>query len=178
MTTKIKIFIGILVLLVVFAGVHFFSGGQLLGATGPTHFQKESFLQGLSGGTNRQFNVTNSGSVTSRASIFTSGLMSAVSWAINGGTTVTEHGCATSTWDPRSMGTSTVTLASATTTLALSGAALGDVCEASLSTATTSDVMISCVMSGTATATVALINTNTAATDYVTGTVRACYWAH
>lgn len=82
--------------------------------------------------------------------------------------------CATATYDAPSMGTSTINLASASTTLTLTGAVAGNFCVGSLTTATSSDVSVMCNITGTASATVSLINRASTATDLASGTVKAC----
>lgn len=88
---------------------------------------------------------------------------------------VTLSNCGTKTFNPGSIATST--LAAATSTdIALAGAALGDVCFGSLTSATTTDAQITCVVTQTATATLSLVNLGAAAVDYATGTAKVCYF--
>lgn len=65
--------LGIAILALVIAGVAVFPSlkGTLFGGTGPTHWQKESFMEGLTAGTGRQFDVNREGILsTSRAAVF------------------------------------------------------------------------------------------------------------
>lgn len=92
---------------------------------------------------------------------------------LNGETTL--GNCGTATFNPGAIATST--LAAATTTdIALPGAALGDVCLASLTSATSTFAQVTCNISGTATATLQLVNLDVTALDLATGTAKVCYF--
>lgn len=92
------------------------------------------------------------------------------------GTLVTGYKCATSTWNPGSLTVATGTSPATTTDIALSGAALGDICTASLSSATTTDASIECNIAQAATATIQLSNIGrNNALDYATGTAKVCF---
>lgn len=91
------------------------------------------------------------------------------------GTDVTLGTCATATWNPGSVATNT--LAAVTSTdIALSGAAVGDVCLAALTSATTTDAQLTCTITGAATGTIQLVNLGTGALDLATGTASVCYF--
>jgi hypothetical protein len=97
----------------------------------------------------------------------------------NGGasyTIRTAHNCATSSWNPGSLSTSTVGNAT-TTDIALTGAVVTDKCEAVLSSATSTALNVECNITGTATATLTLYNNGTtnAAIDVATGTAQVCF---
>ena len=81
--TKIII---IAVLAVALLGLGFVKVSPLLGATGQTHYQVESFLQGLYGGTSRQFAVSNAGAVTAV------GITNSSSMTVGGGTSISKFG--------------------------------------------------------------------------------------
>src|SRR5437868_3116917 len=61
-----KIVIGVLVVLTLLLGYLYFSGATppFGASSGPAHFQKESFLQGLTGGQRDQWSVSNAGLMT------------------------------------------------------------------------------------------------------------------
>lgn len=164
-----NIFIAVLaVALLVLGSVHF-SGGTLLGATGQTHYQVESFLRGLTFGTTRQGTLGSDGSLT------VVGMTNSSGTTIGSGTLISKYKCVTATWNPGSLGTSSVTLAATTTDIALSGAVTGDLCLGSLTTATTSAAGISCVITASGTSTIRAINYGTGALDLDSGTAKVCY---
>lgn len=115
--------------------------------------------------------ITNSGALTQSAtSTFTGQVTIGTS-----GTAISAYKCATATWNPDSIGTSTVSGAATSTDIALAGAVMGDTCTGSLTSATTSAASINCFISGTATATIRLLNLGSTALDLATGTAKACY---
>lgn len=65
--SKIKVFILVIVTLaLVIAGVAVIKrGGFVLGASGPSHYQKESFIEGLFVGIGRQLNIDRNGNISS-----------------------------------------------------------------------------------------------------------------
>lgn len=91
-------------------------------------------------------------------------------------TTKTAHNCASATWNPGSIATSTITN-STSTDIALTGGLASDKCSATLSSATSSAISVGCNMSGTATATIQITNlgTTNAAIDLATGTAQVCF---
>ena len=97
------------------------------------------------------------------------------SLTINSGTAITAYKCATATWNPPSVGTSTVNVAATSTDIALTGAVMGDTCTGSLTSATTSAASVNCFITGTATATIRLLNIGASALDLATGTAKVCY---
>jgi len=162
-----NIIIAVLAVALLGLGFFSFSNSQLFGATGTAHYQKESFLQGLFFGTTRQANLASDGSAD------------LASLAFDSGTAITEHGCTTFTLNPGSLSSSTNPLLFTTSTdIAMSGAAMGDSCSGSLTSATSSVASIKCDVTGTATATLRIFNWNSAALDLATGTARVCYTAH
>lgn len=84
--------------------------------------------------------------------------------------------CATSSWNPGSIATSTITN-STSTDIVLSGSVMGDFCVGSLTSATSSAIRVKCDISGAATATISITNlgTTNAAIDLATGTAKVCY---
>jgi len=83
--------------------------------------------------------------------------------------------CATSSWNPGSIASSSIDgLHTTSTDIHFTGAVMGDTCKASLSSATSSAASVSCGVSGTATATLVLANLGASALDVVTGTARVC----
>ena len=98
-------------------------------------------------------------------------------FSIGGGTEIDLYKCATATWNPGSIATST--LAAATSTdIALSGAVLGDLCIGSLNSATTTAAQVTCAVTATGTTTIQLVNLSETAVDYATGTARTCIVSH
>lgn len=63
MDTK-NIVIGVLAVLTLFFGLNYFSPNSLGAASGPAHWQKESFLQGLAAGGRDQLSIDNAGKLT------------------------------------------------------------------------------------------------------------------
>lgn len=94
------------------------------------------------------------------------------------GTVIQEHGCNTASYDPPFIGTAYQATSTASTTIALSGAALGDICVASLTTATTSVVSVGCNVSATGTSTFRIQNFGADQIDIATGTARVCYYGY
>lgn len=88
---------------------------------------------------------------------------------------VTLNNCATATWNPGSIATSTLAAATSTS-ITLTGLALGDVCLGSLTSATTSDAQITCTATAANTAILQIVNLGAAAVDYATGTAKVCYF--
>ncbi len=94
----------------------------------------------------------------------------------SGGTAINKYICGSKTWNPDSIASSTDGLPGiTTTTVAVSGATLGDVVLASFDSATSTEVWtISGKMTSSATATVTMVSYQTAALDLSTSTVKAC----
>lgn len=118
----------------------------------------------------------NSLALTPSASLGDSDAISNSSLTIGGGTAITAYKCATATFNPGSLATSTITNAT-TTDIALTGAVTGDTCSASLDSATSSAIAVACNITGNATATLRVSNlgTTNAAIDIATGTAKVCY---
>lgn len=96
---------------------------------------------------------------------------------LDSGTTFGELNCATATWNPDPIATSTTDgAASVATDIALSGAAMGDMCWASLTSATSPAADVRCNITGTATSTIILYNIGNTTLDVATGTARVCYF--
>lgn len=91
-----------------------------------------------------------------------------------GGIGIGGNACATATWNPASAGTSSVNAAIVSTDITLPGAVMGDSCLGSLTSATSSNASISCFITGTATATIRMLNIGTGALDLATGTAKVC----
>lgn len=79
---------------------------------------------------------------------------------------------ATTSWNPGSVGTTSVNAAATSTDIALPGAVMGDYCFGSLTSATSSAASIHCFITGTATATLRLLNLGSTALDLATGTAK------
>lgn len=99
MNKTTKIALGIVALAVVIAGVAVSQRAGLFGASGPTHYQKESFLEGLSVGTGRQLNVSRAGALTigstgSALSVVSKGTCSILANASVAATTTANFDCA------------------------------------------------------------------------------------
>ena len=155
-----NIFIAVLAVALLGLGLlGFMRANQPLGATGQTHYQIESFLQGITFGTTRQGTLGNDGSVV-----------------IGSGTTISKYKCATATWDPATLGTSTVTLAATTTDILLTGAVAGDLCIASLTSATPTASSVDCTITQSGTSTIRAYNYGAvAALNLGPGTAKVCY---
>lgn len=135
------------------------------------------FRNGLRAGSSQTQVIDRSANLLTNVS--STGASNFGSIAIDGGAAIAESNCATATWNPGSVSTSTITNATSTD-IALSGAAMGDYCFGSLTSATSSAVRIGCAISGAATATIAVTNlgTTNAAVDLATGTARVCYFGY
>lgn len=128
------------------------------------------------GGTTRS-DMTVAANFTVTGTTALAGLTNSSTMTVGGGTAITEHACATATWNPASIATSTLA-AVTSTTITLTGAAMGDTCEGALSSATTTDIIVSCGVTGTASGSIFLTNVGASAVDLATGTARVCYTAH
>ncbi len=135
---------------------------------GLVHNIQEQFSEGATFGSSGQFTISNTGAITNTAAITATGGIT-----IGSGTAIDLVKCATATWNPGSIATST--LAQATSTdIALSGAVLGDICIASLSSSTSTAAQVTCAITGTATSTIQLVNIGETALDLASGTARVC----
>ncbi len=144
--------------------LHLAAVDQNYGATGQTHYQKESFLQGLFFGTTRQ------------ASLASDGTADFASLLIDGNTVTTEKKCsAVTSWNPGSV-TATST---ATTTLTVTGAAVGDsVPDVALGTSTVLSTIGKVSAADTVLVTLFQTDGDWTPIDLATTTVQACYEAH
>ena len=117
--------------------------------------------------------LTSNGTVVAAVS----STVSTNSLTVGGGTAVTKRSCATATWNPGSVASSGAAsgLYVTSTDIALPGTVAGDLCVASLSSATSSGLSTDCTITGTATATIALYNISGSAIDPATGTAKVCY---
>lgn len=151
-TTKIVAWVAILVALAALGTVVLTNGGPTLGGT--TNFDSLSLSEDLT--------VTDAATVGSLT--------------LDTGSTINEHNCGTNTaYDPPSL----ANLATTTKDVAVTGAAVGDLCIASLSSATgTEPYVLSCNITGSATATVSILNTSGLTVNNPTGTLRACYFGY
>lgn len=80
----------------------------------------------------------------------------------------------TATWDPGNL----VQWATATTTVTVTGAAVGDVVALGFSTAVPAGLLLTGAVTAANTVTVTLFNVNVAASDLASGTLRADVWKH
>lgn len=172
MSRDIKI-IGVAVVAGLALGWLFFSGGSPLGGT----FNASSnpvFRFGLRAGNNQTQVIDSSGNLLTAVS--STANINAGSFQLDGGSQLGEFTCATSSWNPGSLASSSVDGISATSTdIALSGAAAGDLCVAGLSSATSTSARLNCNISSANTSTISLFNIGSAALDLATGTARVCY---
>ena len=168
MTNKLLSYGGLILQVLTFALVGFmiFSQGNL-GAWNTTNFSQLDTEDGYSvDGTSI---INGSGSFV--------GAINGTQFQLDSGTTIGEFNCATSTWNPGSIATSTLDGGAVTSTdIALSGSAMGDLCLASLTSATTISADVTCDITGTATSTINLYNIGASALDLATGTARVCYF--
>lgn len=147
----------IAVLVVALLGLGFVKITPLLGATGQTHYQVESFLRGMTFGTTRQSTLGSDGYLT-----------------LNGGTPVKEVISGTASWNPAALGPLTTSTSTATTSVTITGAAVGDNCIVGLTSATgTGAFALSCGITSSNTAIVSLRNGDASVLDLATGTLRA-----
>lgn len=164
MTKKIKIF-GVIALAIalVLGGMSFLRTGHLFGSTSyDISYLVGDVYQGMS-------NVL----------MFTGGVFvgpaNTTSLKVNSGTAITGRSCNTVSWNPPAVGPYVAATSSTSTDILLTGAVLGDLCSASLTSATSSAADISCNVSATGTSTISLYNTGTIALDLATGTAKVCY---
>lgn len=110
------------------------------------------------------------GSVRTIVDEFTAGLSIG-----DGGTTMASFKCATASYNPPVLGAVTSATSTATTTVTVSGATVGSLCDASLTTATGSvPFAVDCSVIAANTVQATFWNGNTATLDMATGTLRAC----
>jgi hypothetical protein len=91
-----------------------------------------------------------------------------------GGISQSGVGCGTATWNPGTLGTYLVATGTTSTAVSVGSAVLGNLCDASLSSATSSAVDVSCNVSAAGTATVHIYNDTASSVTVATGTVRVC----
>ncbi len=164
MTKKIKIF-GVIALAIalVLGGASYLRTGHLFGSTSyDISYLTGDVYQGMS-------NVL----------MFTSGVFvgpaNTSSLKINSGTAITGYGCATATWKPASVGAYNTATSVTSVDIALPGAVMGDRCDGSLTTATTSSADFACNISNTGTSTLILYNISASPiTNIATGTATVC----
>ena len=113
--------------------------------------------------------------LTTSANTATAG--TAGTFSVGGGTEIDLYRCGTATWNPGSIATSTFAQAT-TTDIAITGAALGDVCIASLTSSTSTLAQLTCAITATATSTIQLVNLGEVALDLASGTARVCVVSH
>lgn len=90
---KKNIILGIVALALVIAGVAVIQRSGVLGASGATHYQKESFLEGAFFGNSRQVNIDRSGNISTEGDVTVSDDLT-----VSGGVfTLTTSNSATST---------------------------------------------------------------------------------
>lgn len=95
----------------------------------------------------------------------------------SGGTEMTKYLCATVSWNPPSVASSGNPLTNATSTsITLTGAVLGDICKATLSSNTSTLAhSLTCNIQIADTAYATYANLSATAIDNVTGTLKACF---
>ncbi len=105
----------------------------------------------------------------------TDGTASIGALQLDSGSTIIEHSCATlTTWNPGNL----ITNATTTQDISLSGAAIGDLCVASLaSSSVAAAVDVGCQVSGAGTSTVTVQNLDVAV-NFTTSTLRTCYFGY
>lgn len=84
---------------------------------------------------------------------------------------------ATATWNPGSLGTSTLIASATSSNVTVTGAVVGNGCYGSITTATTSALLL-CNVYVADTATLTLLNIGSSALDLATGTARATVTQH
>jgi Tfp pilus assembly major pilin PilA len=126
--------------------------------------------------------ITQAGGTVSLASTTVTGNTTTTSLTIGaiGGvtnTSISGFSCATATWDPPALTTSGVPLTSAVSlALTLPGAAVGDVCFASHTTATTTvPVSITCRIDAASSSVITVANNSSSSYDIISGTAKACF---
>ena len=174
MNTTYKVLIGVVIGLLVATGAGFLiarntiTTSSLGGVVGVGQVQTNTFwfVNGLFAGTSQQWSVSSAGAIT------TTGGMTVGS----SGTKVSNFQCATATWNPGALGTSTISNATSVD-IALPGAVVGDLCSGSLTSATSTAIAVDCSVAQTATGTLQLTNlgTTNASIDLATGTAKVCY---
>lgn len=95
-------------------------------------------------------------------------------FSIGGGTEIDLFKCATATWNPGNLEAASSTISSTSTAITVSGATTGDPCVASLTSATSTLMAVSCHITGSDTATVEIQNLRETAHDAPSGTAKAC----
>ena len=102
--------------------------------------------------------------------------------ALDGGSEIAESSCGTGTYtfgSVASSGNATTGLNATTTQLNVTGAAVGDLCLVSFSQATaTGKYGFGCYFDAATTSTVQLVNFDSAAIQFATGTLRVCYFGY
>lgn len=133
---------------------------------GATYYETPDFLEGLnSGGVSRLFSITRTGSTTVPAI------------RVDSGSYINEHSCATATFNPDAISSTTPALTSVT----LTGAALGDTVMVSFASATSSELwFVSGKVTAANTITAGLYpsNSTVTSTDITTSTLRVCYFGY
>lgn len=152
---KIKITIGVLIVIALFGWILYFTNPVFLGAgSGPAHWQNESFLQGMTAGTGAQFSVSNVGALTIGSS----------------GTAVSNYYCGSVSYNPPSRETASST----STGFSLTGVALGDTLVASFATST-QGIELHPYVNHAGSTTVSFVNNTGGTIDLATSTLKVCY---
>lgn len=94
--------------------------------------------------------------------------------SVGGGSASILNLCVSATWNPGSLSADGTSTAATSTDIAFTGLVVGDTCNASLSSATTTSARVNCLVATNATATVTLANVSNAALDLATGTAKFC----
>lgn len=82
-------------------------------------------------------------------------------------------GCVTASWNPPALGTTTPSNVTSTD-IVNTNAVLGDLCSASLTSATTSGAGVNCLVTANGTTTLRLSNSSGVSLDLATGTAKTC----
>jgi hypothetical protein len=106
--------------------------------------------------------------------LYVSGTASVGSLSIGGGTTITKHLSAATTWDPASISNNTST----STTVSVTGAHIGDTVSVGFNQAVPADALLVGSVTATGTVTVTLFNNTGGALNLDPGTLRADVWQH
>ena len=119
------------------------------------------------------------GAGTNQWMLFTSSMtarsqLGQVSIGNSGGTYITNHSSATTTWDPANTANGAMT----STTVTITGAAVGNPCICGFSIAVPAGALLVCNITSSNTATVTLMNHTGGALDLASGTLRASFFAY
>lgn len=148
-----------------FVGFSLVGDSDQLGAIGNNRFPNSGIAA-------RSLNI----STTPNSATLTDGTATFANLQIDSGSTIAEHSCNTAAWDPGAVSSSTV----ATTTVTLTGAALGDIAVVSFDSATSTEQWnINAKITGAGTSTVTMFAGDVNDTvNITTSTLRVCYFGY